>query len=125
MNSMWTLDQQTMWGIGGQLAGHSVVWAKQIASGTPIMRVLSPETLFWAAFSIASETLTTTSAQLAGTSIAGIAAPAALQVAVLDMYHAPTKQVVPKLMKGEVSALLDDPSLAGTIGAVIAKSYAP
>ena len=122
---MWTLDQQTMWGIGGQLAGHGVVWAKQIASGTPIARVLSPETLFWAAFSIASETLTTTSAQLAGTSVAGIAAPAALQVAVLDMYHEPTKQVVPKLMRGEVAALLDDASLAGTIGAVVAKSYAP
>ena len=88
-------------------------------------RARALETLFWAAFSIASETLTTTSAQLAGTSVAGIAAPAALQVAVLDMYHAPTKQVVPKLMRGEVAALLDDASLAGTIGAVVAKSYAP
>ena len=66
-----------------------------------------------------------TSAQLAGTSVAGIAAPAALQVAVLDMYHEPTKRAVPKLMRGEVAALLDDASLAGTIGAVVAKSYAP
>ena len=31
----------------------------------------------------------------------------------------------PKLMKGEVAALLDDASIAGTIGSVIAKSYAP
>ena len=41
------------------------------------------------------------------------------------MYHEPTKRAVPKLMKGEVAALLDDASLAGTIGSVIAKSYAP
>lgn len=113
-----------MWGIGGQLAGHGVVWAKQIASGTPIMRVLTPETLFWAAFSIASETITTTASSASGTSVAGIAVPAALQITVLDMYHTPTKQVVPKLMRGEVAALLDDASIAGILGAVIAKSYA-
>ena len=47
-----------------------------------------------------------------------------LNGAVLDMYHEPTKHVVPKLMRGEVAALLDDASIAGIIGAVIAKSYA-
>ena len=94
-----------MWGIGGQLAGHGVVWAKQVASGTPIMRVLTPETLFWAAFSIASETLSTTATSLTGTSVAGVAAPAAVQVAVLDMYQPATKQTIPKLMRGEVAAM--------------------
>ena len=64
-----------MYGIGGQLVGHGVVWGKQIAGGRAIGSVLTSETLFWAAFSIVSETLTTQATNLLGTSTAGIAAP--------------------------------------------------
>ena len=124
MNSTWTLDKDTMWGIGGQLAGHGLVWAKQIAGGAPLSRVLSQESLFWAVFSILSETLTTPSANLAGTSVAGIAGPAAVQSLVLSQYASKSKQTFPRLLKGEVSVLLDDASLAGTLGSVLAKSYA-
>ena len=122
---MFRLDTATMYGIGGQLVGHGVVWGKQIAGGKAIGSVLTPETLFWAAFSIVSETLTTQATNLLGTSTAGIAAPAAVQVAVLNMYKEDTQRTIPRLMTGEIAVLLDDASLLGTISSVIAKSYAP
>jgi hypothetical protein len=122
---MFTLDTATMYGMGGQLVGHGVVWGKQVASGRQITDILTPETLFWAAFSIISETLTSQATTLLGTSTAGIAAPAAVQVAVLNMYNENTKQAIPRLMNGEIAVLLDNASLLGTIGAVVAKSYAP
>jgi hypothetical protein len=122
---MFTLDTATMYGMGGQLVGHGVVWGKQVASGKRITDILTPETLFWAAFSILSETLTSQATSLLGTSTAGIAAPAAVQIAVLNMYNENTKQTIPRLMSGEIAAVLDNASISGTIGAVLAKSYAP
>lgn len=122
---MFTLDTATMYGMGGQLVGHGVVWGKQVASGKQITDILTPETLFWAAFSILSETLTSQATSLLGTSTAGIAAPAAVQIAVLNMYNENTKRTIPRLMSGEIAAVLDNASISGTIGAVLAKSYAP
>ncbi len=121
---MLALDRNVMLGISGQLAGHGLVWAKQIASGSPIAQVLTPTTLFWAAFNLASETLTTTAVDLTGSSTAGVVAPAALQVAVLNMYEPGSKDVISRLSSGNISALADSPFLAGSLGAVIAKSYA-
>jgi len=122
---MFTLDTATMYGMGGQLVGHGVVWGKQVAGGRQITDILTPETLFWAAFSILSETLTSQATTLLGTSTAGIAAPAAVQVAVLNMYNENTQRTIPRLMNGEIAALLDNASLLGVVGAVAAKSYAP
>ena len=41
------------------------------------------------------------------------------------MYNENTKQTIPRLMSGEIAAVLDNASISGTIGAVLAKSYAP
>ena len=114
------LDSQSMVGIYGQLAGHGLSWGKQLASGTPVGQVFSLETLFWAGFNIASETLSRTASVATGTSVAGIVAPAALQVAALNMYNAPARRI---LQSGSPSLLLDSPFLTGTLASVIAKSY--
>jgi hypothetical protein len=119
-----SLDAQTQAGIMGQLVGHAIVWGKQVASGTPITSVLTGTTLFWAAFNIASKTLSATATSLMGLHIAGVVAPGAVQVAALSMYDDPSKDVLAKLSQGEVSALLDSPFLAGTLCSVLAKSYA-
>jgi len=104
----------------GQLAGHGISWAKQLASGTPVGQVLNLETLFWAGFNIASETLSRTATTAAGTSVAGIVAPSALQVAALNMYNEPSRRI---LASGDVSRVLESPFLSGAVASVIAKSY--
>ena len=116
----WTLDRQTMVGMYGQLAGHGLSWGKQLASGTPVGQVLNLETLFWAGFNIASETLSRTATTAAGTSVAGLVAPAAVQVAALNMYNAPARRI---LQSGNPMQVLDSPFLSGTLASVIAKSY--
>jgi len=121
---MLSLDAQTQAGIMGQLAGHAVVWGKQFASGTPIGQILTGSALFWAAFNVATETLSSTATSLTGSQIAGVVAPGAVQVAALSMYDDTSKQAIARLSQGEVSSLLDSPFLAGTLGSVIAKSYA-
>jgi len=113
-----------MLGMAGQLAGHGVSWAKQVAGGASIGQVLTTETLFWAAFNIASETLTPYATNLTGTSIAGIVGPAAVQVGVLNMYDSDTRRVISQVSSGSVTAIADSPFLTGTLGSVIAKSYA-
>ena len=123
MNS-WSLDRPTMLGMTGQLAGHGLVWAKQVASGAPLGQVLSTTNLFWAAFNIASETLTTTASDYARSSTAGILAPAAVQVAVLNSYDPETHRVLGRVASGDLMAVSDSPFLAGVVGSVIAKSYA-
>jgi hypothetical protein len=121
---MLSLDAQTQAGIMGQLAGHAVVWGKQFASGTPVGQILTGPALFWAAFNVATETLSSTATSLTGSQIAGVVAPGAVQVAALSMYDDASKQAIARLSQGEVSSLLDSPFLAGTLGSVIAKSYA-
>lgn len=116
----WTLDRQSMVGMYGQLAGHGISWARQLASGTPVGQVLNLETLFWAGFNIASETLSETATTAAGTSVAGIVAPSALQVAALNMYNEPSRRV---LSSGDVTRVLESPFLSGSVASVIAKSY--
>ena len=116
----WTLDRQTMVGMYGQLAGQGLSWGKQLASGNPVGQVLNLETLFWAGFNIASETLSRTATTAAGTSVAGLVAPAAVQVAALNMYNAPARRI---LQSGNPMQILDSPFLSGTLASVIAKSY--
>lgn len=122
-SSSWTLDHQSMVGIYGQLVGHGASWARQVASGTPLSQVLTLESLFWAGFNIASETLSRTASVATGTETAGILAPAAVQVAALNMYNGPAKRAISDVSGGNVMALLDSPFLAGSLGSVIAKSY--
>jgi hypothetical protein len=123
---MISMDAQTQAGILGQLAGHAVVWGKQSASGTPISQILTGPALFWAAFNIASETLSATATSLTGSQIAGVVAPGAVQIAALSirMYDDSSKQAIAKLSRGELTSVLDSPFLAGSLGSVIAKSYA-
>jgi hypothetical protein len=118
---MW--DEQIQAGVLGQLLGHSIVWGKDIATGTPASQVFTGDTLFWVAFQLTSEYLSQWATTMSGTRVAGIALPAGIQGATLSMYHAPTKDAVGRLMKGEVSAVLESPALAGTIGSVLWKSY--
>ena len=117
---MQTLDHQSMVGMYGQLAGHAASWGMQVARGAPLSSVLTLESLFWAGFNIASETLSRTASVAAGTEVAGIVAPAAVQVAALQMYNEPTRRV---LQSGDPSRVLDSPFLSGSLAAVIAKSY--
>jgi hypothetical protein len=119
------LDTQSMYGIGGQLAGHGIVWAKKLVTGTPVEQVFTPELMFWAAFSIISETLSSTASDFADTQTAGIVAPAIVQYSAINTFNEQTRRDVSNLMKGDVSVLLDNASLAGIVGAVVAKSYAP
>jgi len=121
---MISMDAQTQAGILGQLAGHAVVWGKQFASGTPISQILTGPALFWAAFNIASETLSATATSLTGSQIAGVVAPGAVQITALSMYDDSSKQAIAKLSRGELTSVLDSPFLAGSLGSVIAKSYA-
>jgi hypothetical protein len=125
LGDSWGLDTQTMYGIGGQLAGHGIVWAKKLASGLPAEQVFSPEMLFWAAYSILTETLSTTASEFADTTTAGIVAPAIVQYTAINTFHEQSKRDIQRLMTGEVAAVIDNQSLAGLIAAVIAKSYAP
>ena len=123
---MWdTMDAQTKAGIMGQLAGHGLVWGKQLLGGQPISAILNSSTLMWAGINIASEYLTSYASSAAGTSIAGVIAPAAVQVAALNMNMSPEgQQAITRITRGEVMAILDSPFLAGTVGSIIAKSYA-
>ncbi len=118
---MW--DRQTTVGILGQLAGHSIVWGADLASGKSVSSILNSDTLFWASFQIATELLSGWSTEMSGTKVAGIAVPAGVQGLTLNMYHARTRDAVSKLSKAQVSALLDDPALLGTVVSVLAKSY--
>jgi hypothetical protein len=121
---MWdTLDAQTKAGIMGQLAGHGIVWGKQVLGGQPISSILNSSTLMWAGINIASEYLTTYASQTAGTALGGVIAPAAVQVAALNM-SPEGQQAITRITSGDVMAILDSPFLAGTVGSIIAKSYA-
>ena len=123
---MWdSMEAQTKAGILGQLAGHGLVWGKQLLGGQPISTILNSSTLMWAGINIASEYLTTYASAAAGTSIAGVIAPAAVQAAALNMNMSPEgQQAITRITRGEVTAILDSPFLAGTVGSIIAKSYA-
>ncbi len=125
LGDTWGLDTQTMYGIGGQLAGHGIVWAKKLATGTPPAQVFSTEMLFWAAYSILTETLSTTASEFADTTTAGIVAPAIVQYTAVNTFNEQSKRDIQKLMTGDVAVLIDNQSLAGIVAAVIAKSYAP
>jgi hypothetical protein len=123
---MWdTMDAQTKAGIMGQLAGHGLVWGKQLLGGQPIGSILNSSTLMWAGINIASEYLTSYASATAGTTLGGVIAPAAVQVAALNMNMSPEgQQAITRITRGEVMAILDSPFLAGTVGSIIAKSYA-
>jgi hypothetical protein len=118
---MW--DRQTTVGIMGQLAGHSIVWGADLASGKPVSSILTSDTLFWAAFQVGSELLSGWATEMSGTQVAGIAVPAGVQGFTLNMYHGRTRDAIGKLSGAQVSALLDDPALLGTVVSVLAKSY--
>ena len=118
---MW--DAQTRAGIMGQLLGHGIVWGKDIATGKSISDLLTGDTLFWVAFQLTSEMLSGWATSMTGTPVAGIALPAGVQGATLSMYHATSKDAISRLSRGEVSALLESPALAGTMGSLLWKSY--
>lgn len=122
--NMPQLDSQTMAGMTGQLAGHGLVWAKMWAAGTPLNRIFTTESLFWAAFNIASETISSSAVSLTGSPVAGIVVPAGVQIAALNMYNAPSARVVSRLSSGDVTAVADSPFFAGTLGSVVAKYWA-
>lgn len=122
---MWgNLDSQTQAGIVGQLVGHGLVIGKQVLGGVPITRAVDSNTVFWAAFQIASEYLTGYASRALGTPIAGVAVPAGVQYAALTMYEQGSKRVAQDVMRGNIMSIADSPFLAGTVGSIIAKSYA-
>lgn len=118
---MW--DRQTTAGVLGQLAGHSIAWGADIAGGKSVANVFTGDALFWAAFQIGSEFLTGWATEMSGNKVAGIAFPAGVQGVTLNMYHERSRDVISKLTKGQVTALVEDPALLGTVVSVLAKSY--
>lgn len=118
------ISQQVKAGILGQLIGHGLVWGKQVASGTSISDILTGDNLFWAGFQIASEFLSSYATDYSGMNVAGVAVPAGVQVAVLNMYNEKSKETIQSLSRLEVAALMDNPFLAGTLGSVLMKTYA-
>ena len=106
-------------GIVGQLAGHGVAYGKMIASGQTIN--LTSTDLMWIAFSLGSEAVIMYE-QVKKIPYHEIAVPLALQVGVPYMYQDGFKNKVTRISEGEVMVLLDNPSLMGTIGSVLAKN---
>lgn len=117
-------DEQVRAGVLGQVIGHGAVWAKQVAGGRSVGDVLSTQSLFWAGFNIATEWLSSYASDITGTQIAGVAVPAGVQIATLKMYNPDSKQTISRLAGGDVTAVMDDPFIAGTIGSLVLKSYA-
>ena len=106
-------------GIVGQLAGHGLSYGKAVMSQGTIS--LTSTDLMWIAFSLGSEAVIMYDV-VKYIPLNEIIVPAGLQVGVPYMYQDGYKDMINRLMQGDLSKALDNPTYMGTIGSVIAKN---
>ena len=106
-------------GIVGQLAGHGLSYGKAVASGRNI--TLTSTDLMWIAFSLGSEAVIMYD-MVQQIPYNEIIVPAGLQVGIPYMYQDGYRNMITRLMEGDISQALDNPTYMGTIGSVLAKN---
>ena len=106
-------------GIVGQLAGHGLSYGKAVASGRTLN--LTSTDLMWIAFSLGSEAVIMYD-MVQQIPYNEIIVPAGLQVGIPYMYQDGYRNMITRLMEGDISQALDNPTYMGTIGSVLAKN---
>ena len=120
MSSLFSFDipDSVYKGIVGQLAGHGLSYGKLVASGKNI--TLTSTDMMWIAYSLGSEAVVMFD-MVQQIPFNETIVPAGLQVGVPYMYQDGYKTMITRIMEGDISRALDNPTYLGTIGSVLAK----